>query len=623
MNRGERRRRQRLAANGQLSAEEKQHIRDQQRLPDDQPTPNNPESVPIPPRIRSAMQAIRTRYITLQEREKVRNEQEKLPKDHTSAITRDPKYTRAHQARRILHIITKSGLVPILENHLRKHPGRPSRITITSLLLCMILNAELNETYMRTDICSVFNGLDPQIGYELGLWNRDGFTLITYTMVAKQLQRLEKALDGTWITPDGTICTVDWFVHTFIKATIPRRLRRTCTSISLDWSAVPTYAVTRTYISEETARKQQDQQDSSNSDNPGVERGADRDARAGHHTATNKRRAGKFVGYNAFIATLAPNHHWAGQLDEISIKETPPPFITHVGMEPANTHIGPPGLNVVLRSKDILTSLEQVIADPGFAEKREHFNRHVHQMRIDLVMKYGKSKVPKTETIKVGRPQQLVVSYAGMILAKYTPEHLLSISKTPTDEETVEHSTKLFKYRWTPIAILGDGSIRFQCPQCAGRVTTNAKTRVHYNADGTPNRHLKKPDSTVPLVARIKDEYCCRGTVTIPVEKLDTYQKIPWGTPAWFNRYANRNQIENVNGMLQNRGGLKDGWCRTLNKTGHTLGLLVLAIAHNVRERRRYRHRQQQKAACQRRPAHRQTPPDQLSATPEAARGPP
>ena len=59
-----------------------------------------------------------------------------------------------------------------------------------------------------------------------------------------------------------------------------------------------------------------------------MERGADRDTRAGRHTATNKRTAEQFVGYNVFTATLAPNYHWAGQPDEISIEETPPPFIT-------------------------------------------------------------------------------------------------------------------------------------------------------------------------------------------------------------------------------------------------------------------------------------------------------
>lgn len=641
MNRGERRRRDRAVANGQLIPEQRERIRAQQELPDDQPTPKNPKSVPIPPRIRAAMQTISQRFITREEREEVRNHQEKLPKDHTSGITRTPKYTMAHQARPVLNAIDRSGLVPILEARLRKHPGRPSRISIRALLLCMVLSAELNATYMRADICSVFNGLDPQIGYELGLWNRDGFTLVSYTMVAKQLKRLETALEKTWVTADNVFCTVDWFCHTFIKATIPRRLRRACTSVSLDWSALRTYAVTRTYISEQAAREQQEQQDEtqdSNQDdsdqddsdqgetqdsNPGVERGADTDARAGRHTATNKRKAGKFVGYNAFIATLAPNYHWAGQLDEIAIEETPPPFITGVALVPANAHIGPPGVKTVLNCRDILNKLEQVIADPGFSEKRELFNRLLHQARIDMVMKYGKGKVPKCEPIKAGRPEQHLIGYAGMILAKYTPDKLLSVSKHATKEEIKEHATDLFKYRWTPIATLDDGSIRFKCPQCAGKVRTNAKTWAHYNPDGTPKRHVKRPKKAVPRVALIDDEYCCRGTVTIPVDKLDTYQRIPWGTPAWFVRYARRNQIENVNGMLKDRHGLQDGWCRILNQTGNTLGLLVLAIAHNLRERKRYRHRLQQKGACQRRPVDTEPPADQPETAAHTIRGPP
>ena len=110
--------------------------------------------------------------------------------------------------------------------------------------------------------------------------------------------------------------------------------------------------------------------------------------------------------------------------------------------------------------------------------------------------------------------------------------------------------------------------------------------------------------------------------MTIPVDRLDTYQRIPWGTPAWFARYARRNQIENVNGMLKDRHGLQDGWCRILNQTGNTLGLLVLAVAHNLRERKRYRHRLQQKTACQR-PVDTEPPADQPETAALTTRGPP
>ena len=54
-----------------------------------------------------------------------------------------------------------------------------------------------------------------------------------------------------------------------------------------------------------------------------------------------------------------------------------------------------------------------------------------------------------------------------------------------------------------------------------------------------------------PFVARTDDaEYCCPGRVTVPVEYLDRYQSIPYGTTAWKKSYGRRNQIENLNGIL-------------------------------------------------------------------------
>ena len=258
-------------------------------------------------------------------------------------------------------------------------------------------------------------------------------------------------------------------------------------------------------------------------------------------------------------------------------------------MEPAGTHPGPIGLNAVLRSKDTLPNLKQVIADSGLTEKRETFNRPLHQLRIDVVKQYH-TKVPKPEPIKAGRHQQKLIAYAGMLLAHWTPQHLQTKPPDATEQALAEQSTKASKYRWKVNAILPDGSLQVQCPQCAGRASTNAKTWALRN-------HPHKPRPELPVSARIDDEYCCQGMVTVKVEHLDTYQRIPWGTPAWFMRYGNRMQIENVNGMLKSRRGLQGGWCQVLNKTGYNLGALTLAVAHNLRERKRYRHRQQQKTA--------------------------
>ena len=53
------------------------------------------------------------------------------------------------------------------------------------------------------------------------------------------------------------------------------------------------------------------------------------------------------------------------------------------------------------------------------------------------------------------------------------------------------------------------GDIRFWCPQCAGRIRSNLKTR----------NSKVKPNKKAPFITRTDEaEYCCPGRVTIPVE---------------------------------------------------------------------------------------------------------
>ena len=111
------------------------------------------------------------------------------------------------------------------------------------------------------------------------------------------------------------------------------------------------------------------------------------------------------------------------------------------------------------------------------------------------------------------------------------------------------------------------------------------------------------------------------------MEQLDTYQHIPYGTPAWKKRYTRRMQIENLNNMVKNDGGLKDGWCRALGVIANNMGLLALTVAHNLRQAKSYLSRK--------RPAEtngdQQPPPDNATAPPSkpvitngtAPRGPP
>ena len=117
------------------------------------------------------------------------------------------------------------------------------------------------------------------------------------------------------------------------------------------------------------------------------------------------------------------------------------------------------------------------------------------------------------------------------------------------------------------------GGGQFLCSQCAGRVTTKAKTR----------NNGVIPSKTAPFLP-IEDKYCCGGMVSIGVDKLDAYQDIPFGTPAHDKSYGRRNPIEKTISMIKDKGGLKPGWCRSFGLAAHTIGVLALAIAHNLKQ---------------------------------------
>ncbi|MCQ3805007.1 MAG: transposase [Acidimicrobiia bacterium] len=154
------------------------------------------------------------------------------------------------------------------------------------------------------------------------------------------------------------------------------------------------------------------------------------------------------------------------------------------------------------------------------------------------------------------------------------PEHRHIPPADTKPEDVTKWYANRALWRWTRNRKLVEGGGQFGCSQCAGRVTTNAKTR---NSDTIPNE-------AAPYVPIDDEKQCCHGMVSVPVDLLDSYQDIPFGTPAWKRSYGRRNPSEKTISMLKDKGGLKAGWCRSFGLAAHTIGVLALAIAHNVKE---------------------------------------
>ena len=272
-------------------------------------------------------------------------------------------------------------------------------------------------------------------------------------------------------------------------------------------------------------------------------------------------------------ATAAAAASWKGIIDQLALRSIPG-FILGLHVAPAATNPGPIGLDLIKAALEIAPLIREAIADRAYTTKREKFNR-IHKLGLDLVMDYTKNEIHKPKTIEAGRNGRQFILIDGSIYSMdQLPEHL----HAPSEGENLKDFYKTrSRWRWIRAQRLDDGGGQFRCPQCHGLVTTNAKTRNPRNPNPNPDRNILH-------IGNIDREYCCDGMVSIKGEHLDTYQNLPYGTPAQKKSYARRNTSENTFSQTNDKGGLQHGWCRAFGLAAHTLGALAIAIAHNLKK---------------------------------------
>ena len=523
------------------------------------------------------------------------NDKRCLPDDHPSYATGEPRITSAAVSWRFLDIIQRSGVLPDLEQRLRTQPGQQSKLSIKALLLLYFLTAYAQDSTRRTDLCSLANGLDSQVAYSLGLCDSQWWEPLSYTVVRKQSKRFENALDEGWETEGGTPRNFTWLIRKLLAASIPNRYLNTIVAAAIDSTPDPTWARTRNYGLEKDLLAEHRRQSLETPDlaeptitsntNPEGKigtlgpdgrhiRSLDIDARPGHKSATNKEPATTFLGYDAHIAVGVAEAIWAGNPNQVAIKPSPPGYILALHIAPGATNPGPIGLLLALQSLEIAPGIGDFVLDRAYSHKRQSFVRPLHQIGINVTMDYTTTEINNPKFIKVGREekQQLLIS-AGTLFPGWLPEYMHIPPEDAEPQDLTDWYTDRAIWRWTRNGKLSDGGKQFRCSACAGRVTTTAKT---HNPKATPS-------NTAPHMP-IKDKHCCQGMVSITADKLDAYQDIAYGTPAWKQSYGRRNPSEKTFSMIKDKGGLKPGWCRSFGLAAHTLGALALAIAHNLKQ---------------------------------------
>ena len=518
------------------------------------------------------------------------NEARRLPADHPSASGEEPRYTDPGRGWRLLALLRRCGVVEELQRRLGVHPGRGSRLGVEALVLAILVASWEVRSYRRTDVCAVLNGLDASLAHAVGLCDDETRPPVSYSVTCKQIKRVENALRDGWVTSDGATRDLAWLTRTLLDATIPAKVRQWVTAAALDSTFLATWAVSRRFSPDPVAEHRQAARDAPDLPEPELSDaagsgddgwvgddgrlipGADRDARYGYRSATSKTPARRAYGYDMHIAVAVRGAHWSGDPRRLALGESVAAYICALRVVGASTDPGPVGRGVIDETLRQAPNLSEVIADRAYTTKRTTFNRPLRARGLDVVMDYPITQVARPRAIMAGRQDQALINHCGTLLPAWAPEGLHAPAGDLTPAQRTAFYTQRARFRWLPHQHLTGGRIQLRCPQCAGRVATDANTR----------KPTRRPALGAPYIAGTGREYCCEGLVTADADQLDNYQNVPYGTAAWQRSYGRRNQVENTNSRLRDKGALEPGACRALGVIARTICALAAAVTYNL-----------------------------------------
>ena len=509
------------------------------------------------------------------------NGQRRLPDDFPNATKNSLIVPDSETVRQAIDGIERSDVLKPLSGRLRTHPGRKSGLPLKALLVAMTVCLRDHHSARKNDYCAVLNGFDANDAHRLGLCDQQQRSIVSYHTVVKQSRRLEEALQETWVDINGEIFDEQWFMRSLTAATGAGAAAAKTGALALDSTFVEAWATSRLHGSETEFRAARAAGSlpvvpggvgDIGPDERTIRSNYDRDARLGHRSATNKQKAGFGFGYDLHLACTVRKATWAGDPTKVKLGDNPEPYIVAGSLVAAGTNPGPVGI-VVVEQAGCLAPVDEVLADRGYTPNRPGFLRPLHKQGTNVIMDHKVNTVSKAQAATIGKTGQTVLIHCGTIFPSWMPTYFHQPPKGLSGQKLCDWYDKRAKYRWSLTTKRPGGGGRFICPQCAGRIETNAKTR---------NPKAEPAESARFVSLLTATEYCCEGPVNLSAAQLDDFQNVPFGTTAWKQTYSRRSQIENVNGILKDKGALKAGWCRSRNRSAYALATTLLCFAHNL-----------------------------------------
>ena len=520
----------------------------------------------------------------------------------------NPEFTYDQQyIDRVMGQVRKTGVATYIDERLHSGAGSTCNYRSEALITGLAVSVHKLESLQWTSVTMALAAFPPQVRYYFGLTSATfhpdaDYRSPSYRSVSTQVERLVEALDAGWVAKDGTECNLDWFAVALARVNIPEFRLKDITAVALDGTAWEARAALRSSakaIEEDQAvkyaaalengegpvaapvineavigtAKRQNLAGSVGLDGRNIYT-ADPDARANYRTATD-RHDHLYVGYEVHLTGAVGAYSWRGQPDKPGTVSEMPPYLTSSHVTPAGWYTATAGLKAVELAQQLDPDIDDVCADRGYTMKvPEAFNRPLHRQGINVTMDYPKNMTKKAEVVEVqvkGRTERFVM-HCGTILHMTVPSNRRVLDQSGEPKEVqARFNDRARQFRWAPNGSASDGAQVFQCPFCGGRaknVKLNPKTAA-------------LPNKVAPVDAPEWMTECCGGFATLPVEQLDQYQKVPYGTTAHATSKGRRSGIESINNNLKTNEGLNRDFLAAHGLAAHRFALAILVFVHN------------------------------------------
>lgn len=512
-----------------------------------------------------------------------------------------PKTTEGRTPRDIeidwaLSVVKRSGVlavVPLVERR------RPRTVTLVGVLVAAITAGLAAKAMHMRCIAEELNAMTPAQLQRLGMGPLKRPER-TYKQVSAKFCTLALVLESA---PEVTIFDTPLrldpitFGHLLIIESIPRWARTRSTSRAIDGTDIETTGrfrgrivdddsdndpchTTETPTARRTRAKTKAKPRGYGPDGKAIYT-ADPDARVTYRSATNRRDAGLYVGYELHIAVQVPQVKWTDGIHRVTIGDEVPNLITGMNLTPGGRHRGQAAVRILELAHQHGEHIDEIIVDGGYSRSKPHrFHHPVRRLGIDITMQLFENQ---------RGPQPLQASALlidGTLFSPHMPSRHLGVRNPATGEiypfpmpplGATEEEKLAYEAPFNARAIwrhgldakLPNGSTRWQCPFCQGRLAaTNFPTTSKRNA---------------PLITLPPDtDRCCGGTITVTAEEHPWRQPITPGTTAWRRSYGRRSLVESANsGLHTGPVHITRGYFRVFGLTKHTILSAIAIICYN------------------------------------------